>query len=86
MIHCTGCGAALRYDIGSGELHCDYCGKSIEVDEHPFTESEAKQDVYEVTVFACPTCGGEILSSDHAAIGYCPYCHETSLLEGRLEQ
>ena len=86
MIHCTGCGAALRYDIGSGKLHCDYCGKSIEVDEHPFTESEAKQDVYEVTVFACPTCGGEILSSDHAAIGYCPYCHETSLLEGRLEQ
>ena len=76
----------MRYDIETAKLCCDYCKTMCEVEEHPFHAEQAKQDVYEVTEFSCPQCGGTIIATDHAAVGICPYCRESALLEGRLSE
>jgi hypothetical protein len=39
---------------------------------------------YDVTVFTCPQCGGEILSTDNAAAGFCSFCGASTILYSRI--
>lgn len=34
--------------------------------------------------FQCPACGGEILTDDHTAATFCPYCDNPAILPSRL--
>ena len=84
MYNCPQCGAGMRYDIASEKLTCDYCGYLCEPAEHPQQMKDAMTAVYEATLYTCPKCGGEIVSSDHAATDFCPYCGSSVVLNGRL--
>ena len=68
MFACPNCGGNLKFDIPSQQLACEYC--HTQADPYSFEdkdeESFAKQE-YEVTVFTCPQCGGEIVSTDTSA-------------------
>lgn len=86
MIQCLNCGAQMRYDIQTAKLKCDYCGFACDVEEHPFHAAQARHDAYEAMEFSCPQCGGTIIATDHDAVGICPYCRESALLEGRLSE
>ena len=35
-------------------------------------------------IFTCPSCGGEILSDEHTAATFCPYCDNPAILPSRL--
>ena len=99
MLECRNCGGALRYDIGSQELVCDHCGSTfspgeiwkervasqaapVEGEDQNFVHPE--QGEYEVTVFTCPQCGGEIISYQNEATEFCSYCGASVALEGRM--
>lgn len=34
--------------------------------------------------FTCSSCGGELITDDHTAATFCPYCENPSILPGRL--
>ncbi|MCH2200227.1 MAG: DNA helicase PriA [Flavobacteriales bacterium] len=67
-IHCSKCGAELRYQPGTTELVCDYCGtrnhieeSSVEIEEqdlHEFLRKESERVVTEtVETVECNSCG-----------------------------
>lgn len=86
MFACPGCGAGLRFDIQSQKLHCDYCDSSYDVDSYPYEKSANENSLlYEVTVFTCPACGGEIESTENEIIQFCPFCGASDILSSRME-
>ena len=75
MISCPSCGGNVKFDIPSQKLTCDSCRQSYDpyAFDHKTSDAEENTTVendYEVTVFTCPQCGGEILSTDNAAAGF----------------
>lgn len=85
MYQCPGCGGALKFDIPSQQLKCDSCLSLV--DPYSLKEKESAsqmENVYEVTIFSCPHCGGEMLSMDNAAVDYCSFCGSHNTLEGRI--
>lgn len=89
MFSCPNCGGNVKFDIPSQQLSCEYChelfdpysfeNKTKDAEETPSYESD-----YEVTVFTCPQCGGEILSTDNAAAGFCSFCGASTILYSRI--
>lgn len=89
MLTCPNCGGNLRFDIPSQQLACKQCQSQF--DPYAFDEktSDAKEetasdDSFEATIFTCPQCGGEILSTDNAATGFCSFCGASTILYSRL--
>lgn len=87
MYECPNCGGNLRYDIPSQKMACASCNSLFD----PYGVSdrngvEEQENEYEVTVFTCPQCGGEIYSTDTTAAGFCTFCGSSVILESRLER
>ena len=68
MFACKNCGGNVIYDIASGQLACTYCHTLFDpyAYEEKTTDAEIQKD-FEATIFTCPQCGGEILSTDDTA-------------------
>lgn len=88
MFQCPNCGGNVRFDVASQQLACDYCGTKIDPYSYESKTSDAQEsndpENYEVTVFTCPQCGGEILSTDDAAAGFCSFCGASTVLYSRI--
>ena len=81
MFNCKNCGGNLRFDIPSQRLKCPYCDSDY--DCYEFEEGQGPgedKDSYDVTVFTCPACGGEIISNDQAVSEFCSYCGSSVVL------
>lgn len=78
---------------------CDFCGsdfdpKDFEVDKDAeeiniAAEGEQTEDggfeTYDVTVFTCPQCGGELMSVDeNTAAAFCSFCGASTILTPRI--
>lgn len=66
MYECPNCGGNLRYDIPSKMMACASCDSKFD----PYEVSERNgaqetEDEYEVTVFKCPQCGGDLQHRQH---------------------
>lgn len=73
MYTCISCGGELKFDIASQKLSCEYC--HTKYDPYEMAKGkEAQEDAYDVTIFKCPQCGGEIYSTDTTAAGFCRFC------------
>lgn len=91
MFQCPGCGGDLKFDIPSQQLGCEYCGGkydpyAFESKKSDGIEGKGFEDDYEVTIFTCPQCGGEILSTDNAAAGFCSFCGASTILYSRISK
>lgn len=91
MLQCPNCGGNLKFDIPTQQLGCEYC--SALFDPYAFenktsdaVEGKGFEDDYEVTIFSCPQCGGEILSTDNAAAGFCSFCGASTILYSRISK
>lgn len=85
MIACPNCGGNTRFDIVSQKIACEYCDSLFDpysFDSKTSDAIESKQ--FEATVFTCPQCGGEILSTDNAAAGFCSFCGASTILYTRI--
>ncbi|MCB1754717.1 MAG: primosomal protein N' (replication factor Y) - superfamily II helicase [Gammaproteobacteria bacterium] len=86
---CEQCGALLKYDIGTTDLKCSYCGHSNTIVNssepileynihHALRELErAKILDPEITVVRCNTCAAEFDLDPNSHAGECPYCGTT---------
>lgn len=101
MYECPNCGGNLKFDIASQKLACAYCDGhfdpySIKKDrdaietsfrEAGFEETDSTDDqFYEVTVFTCPQCGGELFSEDNEATTFCSFCGASTILSSRISK
>ena len=88
MIPCPGCGAGLRFDIGTQMMRCDYCGSSHDPYAFDAEKGDAKQgESFDTYVWVCPSCGGQLETPDETdAMGFCPYCGGASLLFDKIRK
>ena len=99
MIECPSCGANLKFDPKSQRMLCDFCGSSFDPKDFDVTEDAEQQtykvedeqsdsfDTYDVTIFTCPQCGGELMSVDeNTAAAFCSFCGASTILNARLSK
>lgn len=87
MIVCPNCGGNLKFDIASQQLGCEHC--HTQMDPYAFddkTKDALEQEEYDVTIFTCPQCGGEILSTDTSAAEFCTFCGASTILYSRISK
>lgn len=86
MYECPNCAANLKFDIGRQMLYCEHCETVL--DPYSFQkEKDAEESAeYEVTVFTCPQCGGEIISEDTTAATFCSFCGSSTILDSRISK
>ena len=84
MYACPSCGGGLRFDIPSQKLKCDHC----ETLTDPYSLEEKKDagtdTTFGVTVFTCPQCGGEVMTTDESITGFCMFCGASTVLDARM--
>ena len=86
MYECPNCGGNLRFDITSQQLACGYCNAGYDPYEIEKDKDAEESTNYEVTVFTCPQCAGEIYSTDNTAAGFCSFCGASTILDSRLRK
>lgn len=86
MYQCPNCGGRLTFDIPSQQLKCDHC--STQYDPYAISKEKDAEESreYDVTVFKCPQCGGEILSTDNTAANFCSFCGASTILSSRVSK
>ena len=86
MIQCPGCGGALKFDIRSQLMMCDSCSTTYDPKNFSSGGTAEEETEYNVTIFRCPNCGGEIASTDETAAAFCSYCGSSTILESRISK
>lgn len=86
MYECPNCGGNLLFDITSQQLACGYCNAGYDPYEIAKDKDAEESTNYEVTVFTCPQCAGEIYSTDNTAAGFCSFCGASTILDSRLRK
>ena len=84
MYNCPNCSGNLSFDIASQKLMCDYCKTQLDPYEYQKTQDAGESDMFGVTVFTCPPCGGEIMTTNVTAAGFCTYCGASTILDSRM--
>lgn len=90
MYECPNCAGNLKFDIPSQKLLCERCGTSMNPydfqKERDAEETTVGEEEYEVTVFTCPQCGGELISNDTTAATFCSFCGGSAILDSRISK
>lgn len=86
MYQCPSCGGGLVFDIPTQQLSCQHCDSKFDPYEINKESDAETQQYYDVTVFTCPQCGGEIISSDNTAANFCSFCGASTILTSRLSK
>lgn len=86
MYECPNCGGNLRFDIPTQSLLCDYCHTNLDPYSYQKDHDAVEENMYDVTIFTCPQCGGEILSTENAATGFCSFCGAFTILDSRISK
>lgn len=84
MYKCPSCSGELRFDIESQSMKCTQCEQFFEPYLLDTKNASQEESVYDVTLFTCPNCGGEIYSTDTTVASFCSYCASSCLLESRI--
>ncbi len=98
MYRCPNCGGEMVFSPEKQKLVCQYCDSEFDADEfdgkkgvnansHENTDNTNNDDedrYYQATVFTCPQCGGELLSTSDTAATFCSFCGASVLLESRV--
>lgn len=95
MYGCPNCGANLKFNISKQMLFCEYCetemdpysvSKEKDAEERTVSAEYSEDTEYEVTVFTCPQCGGQIMSEDNTAATFCSFCGAATILDSRISR
>lgn len=87
MIACPNCGGNTKFDIPSQQVSCEFCNSLFDPYMFDTKNADAVENTqFEVTIFTCPQCGGEILSTDDAAAGFCSFCGASTILFSRISK
>lgn len=86
MYDCPACGGNLKFDIPSQQLSCAFCNAFYDPYQITKDKDGEEQRDFEATIFTCPQCGGEILSTDNTAAGFCSFCGASTILTSRISR
>lgn len=95
---CPNCDGELIFDPATQKYKCEYCYSFFaqeELDAMEPTEQKEQEnrekEAFETTeggeegmIYSCPSCGAQIVTDETTAAGFCYYCHNPVVLEGRL--
>ena len=84
MYNCPNCSGNLSFDIASQTLKCEYCDTHLDPYEYQKSQDAEERKDFGVTVFTCPQCGGEIMTTNVTAAGFCTYCGASTILDSRI--
>ena len=84
MYNCPNCAGNLVFDIESQKLKCEYCSTMLDPYEYQKSQDAEENDMFGVTVYTCPQCGGEIMTTNVTAAGFCTYCGASTILDSRM--
>ncbi|MBQ8597128.1 MAG: hypothetical protein IJ409_04985 [Lachnospiraceae bacterium] len=84
MYECPNCGGNLRFDIPSQQLACKFCDTHVSPYAIQKETDAVEREYYEATVFTCPQCAGEILTTDNEAASFCSFCGASTILSSRI--
>jgi len=84
MYECPSCGSSLHFDIPSQKLLCDHCNTSLDPYQYQKDHDVEENTMYDVTVFTCPQCGGEILSAETSVASFCSFCGASAILDSHI--
>jgi len=94
---CINCGAELRYQPGTSNISCAYCGhqEAIAVDENGFEELElypylkemgAQKHSEEISMLHCKNCGANQHVEENYKSLHCVYCTMPLILEDAYKE
>jgi RNase P subunit RPR2 len=86
MYQCPNCGGNLKFNIPSQKLRCDNCETLIDPYDYKKDHDAEERSDYDVTVFTCPQCGGQILSTETSAAEFCSFCGASTILDSRISK
>lgn len=86
MYECPNCGGNLKFDISSQQLKCDHCLTLKDPYEVTKDRDAEESNVFNATIFTCPQCAGEILSTDTSAAEFCSFCGASTILDSRISR
>jgi DNA-directed RNA polymerase subunit RPC12/RpoP len=85
---CPDCGADFRFDPAAGQLVCDHCGNTGDLQPSPWGRVQLKEldfdaavarnlpetEIEETRVSKCPNCGAEVEFDGSIHAAECPFC------------
>lgn len=94
---CINCGAELRYQPGTKNISCEYCGhlEEIALGEHGFKELElypylkemgAQKHSEEISMLNCKNCGANQHIEENYKSLHCVYCSMPLVLEDAYKE
>ena len=86
MYQCPNCSGNLKFNIALQKLACEHCDSQFGVHAFDDEKDANAEGSYEVTVFTCPQCGGELYTTDTSATSFCSFCGVANILESRLSK
>lgn len=95
---CPCCGGGVQFDAGVQKLKCPYCDTEFEInqlqqdntcvdDSINWTAQENEWQMGEtdsMSVYACQSCGGEIIADNTTGATKCPYCDNPVVMKGQF--
>ncbi len=92
-LKCKGCGAILKFNPGTTNLKCTYCGAEnvIEVKDEKIEEIDyldfinqkiASEEKMEVVAVKCESCGASVTLQPNVTSDQCPYCDQNIVITG----
>ncbi len=86
MYECPNCGGNLTYSISRALLLCNHCETTMSPYDVTKDRDAEESTEYDVTVFTCPQCAGEIFSTDETAATFCSFCGASTILDSRISR
>lgn len=86
MIECPNCGGNLKYSIEYQKMLCGHCNVQFDPYKVAREQDGEEHTDFEVSVFTCPQCAGEIYSTDNSVAGFCSFCGASTILSSRLQR
>ena len=95
---CPCCGGAVEFDVGVQRLKCPYCDTEFDITAMPEdTANQVEQvnwnsqgsqwgagETDGMNVYACNSCGGEIVADSTTGATACPYCGNQVVMQGQF--
>lgn len=86
MYECPNCSSGLKFNIALQQMVCDHCNSQYDPYEFDGPQTAEEDNSFEVTMFTCSQCGGELYATDTTAAGFCSFCGSTAVLNSRIDK
>lgn len=94
---CLNCSAALRFDVTTGRMVCDYCNSSFTPEEvhnsvlaestvSGSDETTADDGMMEQNLYSCTACGARLMINNVESATFCAYCGQPTIVFDRVNR